>query len=153
MRDRRLVMLLAMLAALILPCVPALGADADMAGSVRTLKGAATVVRQDDSLPVTMGMHIMRGDVLRTGPDSSMGVLFRDDTSLSLGPGAEITVDDFVFDPAEGRLGMLVEVGRGTAAFISGEIAKLRPESMVVTTPLSTIGIRGTRFVVKVEGE
>lgn len=153
MPDRCLAMLLAVFAALLLASVPALGADAETAGSIRTLKGTAAVVRGDASLPANVGMHIMSGDVLRTGPDSSMGVLFRDDTSLSVGPEAEIAVDDFAFDPAQGNLAMLVKVSKGAAAFISGEIAKLKPESMVVTTPLSTIGIRGTRFVVKVEGE
>ncbi len=138
-------------AALMLPA-PARAEGDEVAGSIRTLKGQGSVIRHEASLPAEVGMRIFSGDTLRTAPESSMGILFRDETSLSLGPASETVVDDFVFDPAEGMLSLLVGVSKGTAAFISGEIAKLRPEAMVVSTPLSTLGIRGTRFVVKVEG-
>jgi len=35
--------------------------------------------------------------------------------------------------------------------FVSGSIAKLAPQAVQITTPVSTIGIRGTRFLVKIE--
>ena len=151
MHNRPVLPMIILFAVMLVLSAPAWGEDGGMAGSVRTIKGQGSVLRGTDAMPAEVGMHILRGDVLRTGPDSSMGVLFRDDTSLALGPDSESVVDDFVFAPAQGGLSMLLKVSKGTAALISGEIAKLKPESMVVSTPLSTIGIRGTRFVVKVE--
>jgi hypothetical protein len=42
---------------------------------------------------------------------------------------------------------------KGTAAYLSGLISKLSPDSAHFKTPTASIGIRGTKFVVKVEGE
>ncbi len=137
-----------------LPSPAAMAADAaDIAGSVKTLTGSGQVVRAQDPLPAQVGMHVMSGDVLQTGPQGSMGILFRDDTALSLGPGSQVVIDEFLFDPAQDSLSLLTKVSKGTAAYVTGQIAKLRPEAVAVRTPLSTIGIRGTHFVVKVEGD
>jgi len=40
---------------------------------------------------------------------------------------------------------------KGSFAVITGLIAKLSPQSVKISTPTATIGIRGTEFVVKVD--
>lgn len=124
-----------------------------VAGSIRTLKGNAEIVRGEVTVPAEIGDRVVSGDVLKTLDGASMGVLFRDDTSISMGPKSEIRIDEFVFAPAEKELSLVTKISRGTAAIISGQIAKLDPDSMRVETPLTIIGVRGTRFVVKVEGD
>ena len=42
-------------------------------------------------------------------------------------------------------------MSKGSMNYISGVIAKLKPEAVSVKTPTGIIGIRGTQFVVKVE--
>jgi hypothetical protein len=42
---------------------------------------------------------------------------------------------------------------KGTAGYLSGLISKLSPESAHFETPTASIGIRGTQFVVRVEGQ
>ncbi len=121
----------------------------NFAGSVKTVNGDCRILRGEQSMPAQKGQHVLQGDVLETG-SGSMGVTFRDDTMLSMGPGSRISVDSFVFDPAGKSTDFLVNMTRGTAQFITGQMAKVAPESMKVRTPLSTIGIRGTRFLVKV---
>jgi hypothetical protein len=79
-----------------------------------------------------------------------MGVILRDNSTLSLGPGSSLVIRDFLFSPAEGRFDLLVRVTRGTMAYLSGLIGKLAPESARFETPVASIGIRGTRFGVKV---
>jgi hypothetical protein len=37
--------------------------------------------------------------------------------------------------------------------YISGVIAKLKPEAVTVKTPSAIIGVRGTHFLVKAEAE
>jgi len=39
---------------------------------------------------------------------------------------------------------------RGSLAVVSGKIAKQSPDAMVVKTPSSLLGVRGTEFLVKV---
>ncbi|OIQ50274.1 FecR protein [Pseudodesulfovibrio hydrargyri] len=124
---------------------------AQAVGTVKTVSGEAFVERLGERLPASVGDYLLQGDTLITGKDSSMGVIFRDDTLLSLGPGSRVTIDTFVFDPTQDQLDFLTRVNKGTVQFISGQIAKLRPGAMAVETPLSTIGIRGTRFLIKVD--
>ncbi|HZW37076.1 MAG TPA: FecR family protein, partial [Candidatus Deferrimicrobiaceae bacterium] len=91
------------------------------------------------------------GDTLGTGRDGSMGVIFRDNSTLSLGPDSSLVIKTFLFSPAEGKLGLWVRISRGTMAYLSGLIGKLAPASARFETPVASIGIRGTRFAVKVD--
>jgi hypothetical protein len=80
-----------------------------------------------------------------------MGIILRDNSTLSIGPGSSLSVRNFLFSPAEGKLGLLVRLSRGTMAYLSGLIGKLAPESARFETPVASIGIRGTRFLVKLD--
>ncbi len=130
--------------------LPAL-ASQPAVGVVKTLKGTASILREGRELPAGLGMRVLRQDTLKTGPDGSLGVTFKDETRLSLGPDSELKVTQYLFVPTENKLSMVTKMVKGTAAYISGKIAKLSPESVRFETPLSIIGIRGTYFLVKVE--
>jgi hypothetical protein len=115
------------------------------------VSGTAAVVRQDQLLPAKAGLEIKANDLLRTGSDGSIGVVFQDDTVLSLGPGSELVIDEFVYAPREGKLSLVLRMMKGTAVYLSGLIAKLAPDSVQFVTPSASIGVRGTKFAVKVE--
>jgi len=117
-------------------------------GVVRVSAGSATVTRGGNVLPATTGTKLQAGDTLGTGPDGSLGVILRDDSSLSLGPESSLVLREFLFSPSEGKLGLLVRLTRGTMAYLSGLIGKLAPEKARFETPVATIGIRGTHFAV-----
>jgi hypothetical protein len=119
--------------------------------TVQNVKGTASIVRQGQTIVATTGQEIWENDTLRTGPGGSMGVLFTDDTSVSLGPESVLVIDKFVFAPKEGKFAIALKLVKGTAAYLSGLIAKLSPESARFETPTASIGIRGTKFVAKVE--
>jgi len=118
-------------------------------GVVRNFSGSATVTRGWNVLPATTGTRLHVGDTLGTGPDGSLGVILRDNSSLSLGPSSSLVLRDFLFSPSEGKCGLLVHLSRGTMAYLSGLIGKLAPENARFETPTATIGIRGTHFAVK----
>jgi hypothetical protein len=120
-------------------------------GVVRTASGAATVTRGEKTLPAAPGLKIMAGDTLGTGRDGSLGVILRDDSSLSIGPESRLVLRSFLFSPSEGTFDLVARITRGTMAYLSGLIGKLAPEKARFETPTATIGIRGTRFAVKVE--
>lgn len=129
---------------------PGLSASAqDTIGIVRSLEGQATVTRDGQVFPAAVGTKLQVDDTLMTGPDGSMGVILRDNSTLSIGPGSSLVVRTFLFSPAEGKLGLLVRLSRGTMAYLSGLIGKLAPGSALFETPVASIGIRGTRFAVK----
>lgn len=120
-------------------------------GSIKTVKGAATIIRDNVPVATASGTRVYRNDILRTGPDGALSMVFRDDTLVSVGPGSELSVNEFVFSPADGRLSFITRLIKGTAVYMSGIIARLSPESVRFETPVANIGIRGTTFAVKVE--
>jgi len=121
--------------------------------TVQKVNGTATVIRQGQSISARIDFEIRDYDPLCTGPDGSIGVVFSDDTLLSLGPESVLVIDEFAFAPREGEFSLVLRMLKGTAAYLSGLISKLSPGSARFQTPSASIGIRGTRFVVKVTGE
>ncbi len=119
--------------------------------TVQKVSGTAAIIRHGHAISAAVGLEIWEKDTLRTGPDGSIGVLFRDDTQLSLGPESALVIDQFVFAPRQEKLSIVLRMMTGTAAYLSGLISKLAPESAHIETPTASIGIRGTKFVVRVE--
>ncbi len=146
---RSLLVAVLLSSAFILPPGTALAAGEPI-GFVRNLSGTASLTRGGDTIPAAEGMKLLVGDTLVTGPDGSLGAIFRDNSSISMGPDSSFAVRDFEFAPEAGKYGLLIRITRGSLAYLSGLIGKLSPESARFETPTATIGIRGTRFAVQV---
>lgn len=148
MRPVRSVLILLLTLSVTPWCSPASAQEA--IGVVKTSAGTATILRGGQDLPASVGRKLLAGDTLVTGAGGMLGVILRDNSTLSLGPGSSLVIEEFFFSPVEGKLGFLARITRGTMAYISGIIGKSSPGSARFETPVATIGIRGTRFAVKV---
>ena len=120
-------------------------------GSIKIVKGSVVIIRPNQTLYAKIGENIFKNDSLKTGADGSLGIVFKDDTLLSLGPNSEVVIQEFMFSPGEGKLALVIRMIKGTAAYLTGIIAKLAPESVRFETPVGSAGVRGTKFVVKIE--
>ncbi|MBN8493652.1 MAG: FecR domain-containing protein [Burkholderiales bacterium] len=120
-------------------------------GQIKTRKGQVTVERQGQRLPAEVGMTLEAADVLRTGPDSAVGITMRDNSLLSAGPNSILALQRFEFDPTTSQGRFDSQLQRGTLAVVSGRIAKQSPQAMTVRTPAAQLGVRGTEFVVAVD--
>ncbi len=131
------------------PADPSQPADTDEpAGNVATLQGTATVTRNGMTGPLKVQDEIFKGDVLQTGKNSALGVTFTDDTTLNLSASSRIVVDNFVYQQGAKDNAALINVTRGTMAFVAAAVAKTG--DMKIETPTATLGIRGTTGVVEV---
>jgi hypothetical protein len=139
-------------ALLLLTAMPAL-AQAPGAGRVKVASGAAFIVRNGSAAPIRVGETVYQSDGLRTGADGRIGIMLNDDTRVSLGPSSEVSLDRFAYAPAEGQLGFVLRVVRGVAAYVSGRIAKLAPDSVHLETPAAIVGVRGTTLALRVVPE
>lgn len=119
-------------------------------GEVKTLSGTVQVQRGETPLKPAVGDILQRQDSIRTGADGSIGISFVDGTRLSLGPSSDVALRDYVFEPLAGTYAFNIHVLKGSAAYVSGKLGKLAPESVKISTPQATIGVRGTSFVLKV---
>lgn len=120
-------------------------------GFVKTVSGEVTVTGKTGLVMAAPGVALELGDIIRTRADGRTGITLKDDTVLSLGPNSELSLDEFTYAPARDELSLGARLNNGTLQFISGVIARLKPESVTISTPNATIGVRGTRFVVKAE--
>jgi hypothetical protein len=93
--------------------------------------------------PLVAGGDIFAREVVRTGEQSTAQLLFLDETSLSIGPQSEVTLDRFVYDPNRGAGNVVINASRGAFRFVSGS---QQPTSYQIRTPVATIGVRGTIF-------
>ena len=130
---------------------PVLAQTSLPAGHVKTVSGSAFIVRQDATVPARPGEPVFATDALRTGVDGTVGITLKDDTRLSLGPSSEVRLERYLYEPGEGGFGMVLSFVRGAAAYVSGRMAKLAPDSIRLETPASIVGVRGTTVAVRVE--
>ena len=79
---------------------------------------------------------------IRTGVESAADLIFLDDSELVIGERAEVTIDEFVYDPDTNVAKGAVNVAKGVLRFASAS-AKL---DVSLKTRTATIGIRGTVF-------
>ena len=133
-----------------LSTVPALAQQGAGAGRIKVATGEAFVVRAGKTIPAEIGDAVLASDVLRTGPNGTLGVTLRDDTRVSLAPASEVRLESFLYNPSGGQLGLVLKFVRGVTAYVSGRIAKLSPDSIRLETPAAIVGVRGTTLTIRV---
>jgi hypothetical protein len=140
--------------AFVLAAVVAFSADSALAGigKIKTMKGEVLIIRDGKKIISQPGDDVEQADVIVTGPDSSVGITFIDKTVFSAGPESRIEITRFRFSSSKREKNEFhSSLKRGTLSIISGRIAKQGPGAMTVKTPASILGVRGTRFLIKVE--
>ncbi len=120
---------------------------AEPSGMFKTLKGEITVIRGDAKLKPKIGEKFFEKDVITSGANGSAGLIFSDDTLVSIGPNSELSVKEYLFEPSEKRTAFTTSLTKGSMACMTGLIAKINPNSMKVQVKTATMGIRGTYFI------
>jgi hypothetical protein len=129
---------------------PGLAQEATAAGRIKVVSGSAFIVRGGTQQPAQAGQVVLQADTVRTGRDGRIGITLKDDTRISLGPASEVRLDRFAYAPSEGVFGLVLRVSRGVAAYVSGRLAKLAPDSIRLETPAAIVGVRGTTLAIRV---
>lgn len=130
---------------------PAFAQAHSAAGRIKVVSGSAFIVRGGETLAARAGDAVFASDALRTAEGGSVGVTLKDDTRLSLGPNSEVRLERYVYAPGSGGLGMVLKFVRGVAAYVSGRMARLAPDSIRLETPAAIVGVRGTTLAIRVE--
>lgn len=120
------------------------------AALIKSVNGDVNVTRpHQDAVRATAGATLRISDRVTTAPGASAAIVFGDGTLLTLGAGADILVRDYVFVPKDGNFAFSLYLAKGSAIYESGKIGKLSPESVKIETPMATVGVRGTRFLIE----
>jgi hypothetical protein len=123
-------------------------ASSEPIGNVATLTGIATVIRNKNSLALHLRDDIFLNDEVQTSSSSSLGITFSDATTFNLSANAKMTIDNYIYEDGGKQNAGIFDIGKGTVAFVAAAVAKTG--DMKITTPTSTLGIRGTTGLVEV---
>ncbi len=96
-----------------------------------------------------VGINMFSNEKVATGPKGQAQMLFRDESALTVGPDAEVVLDEFVYDPKAKTGKIALNAVKGVFRFVGGKISKKSP--VVLKTPTATIGIRGGITLVNVK--
>lgn len=88
-----------------------------------------------------VGIDVQANELITTQANDRAHLMFLDGTSLSVGPNAQLTIDKFVYDPTTKTGDLAINASKGVFRLVGGKISKTN--AITVTTPSSTIGIRG----------
>ena len=96
-----------------------------------------------------VGVDVQANELITTTANDRAHLMFLDGTSLSVGPNAQLTIDKFVYDPTTKTGDLAINASKGVFRLVGGKISKTN--AITVTTPSSTIGIRGGISVFNVD--
>ena len=115
-------------------------------GRVDAVEGKVEVTRTNGvTEQVEQNTDIFQGDIIVTHDGANIGISFIDDSIFSVGENGRMVIDEMVYDPVTHDGSFNTSVLQGVFSFVSGQIAKSSPDAMTLTTPVATIGIRGTK--------
>jgi hypothetical protein len=112
-------------------------------GVASAAKNSVTAALNGRSRALAAGTKIYANEVVSTGDEAVAQLLFLDETSLSVGPRSEVTLDRFIYDANRGTGRMVLSATRGALRFVSGS---MESRSYQIRTPVATVGVRGTVF-------
>jgi VCBS repeat-containing protein len=121
------------------------GAQGDAIGSVNGTTGDVLIVHKDGtSEPAAAGTPVYADDIVATGADGAVEVVFKDGTTFSLGNSGQMRLDNLIYDPAGTNNGLDATLVKGAFVFVTGNLGSAQGEGVSIDTPAGTIGIRGT---------
>lgn len=152
---RNLFLLLAALFALAAPPVAA-QSDVGQVNAAETIgriknvtPGGIEVVRDGGKLTGTSGFRLREGDIVVTRAGQRVGITFVDNTRMVVAPKSRMIISSYRFDRKRRTGESQMRIERGRVGVDSGELA--RSGRMKFKTPTSTLGVRGTTFVIEVD--
>ncbi len=116
------------------------------AGTVTRIKGEASVLRGTAKVVLAQGAALEALDRVETGKDARLEVTFLDETKLTLGENAALTIDEYVYKPEQNQGITLLGLLQGAFRFTTGKIGKLTERRVEVKTGFANLAVRGTDF-------
>lgn len=122
------------------------------AAQIKIMRGEPSVERGGQMLRASIGMRLKAGDILTTPANAAVGMIFNDNSTLSLGPSSSILIQRFIFDTTTHQGYFDTQVKRGTVVVQSGQIARKSPDAMRVITNSAELRGQAASYAVTVPG-
>ena len=123
----------------------------EVAGTVTQLSGPMMAKKADGKVKIlALKSEVESGDTLVTEKNTYALVKFIDNSEITLKPGTTFVVEQFAYhaDQPDGDRASF-SLLKGGLRSLSGLLGKRNKEKFALKTPVATIGIRGTYFIVQ----
>ena len=114
--------------------------------------GNVVLTNNSGSYPLEKGASVASGDTVITGEDGRIQMRFSDGGLVSLMPNSRFAVEEYSQPTASNEGSVSVNLLKGGMRALSGSIGKKDQDSYKLKTDVATLGIRGTQFVVVMDG-
>ena len=114
--------------------------------------GVAAAVKPDafsEGKEVKIGNSVFYNQRINTTGEGLVQVLLVDGSTFTVGPGSDLVIDKFVYDPKKGQGEVVASFGKGVMRFVGGKLSK-NEGGVTVNTPSGALAIRGGMFHLKV---
>ena len=123
-------------------------------GEIARLQCAALIHRTGVAQPIQVqeGSSVHLKDRITTEEKSRLRIKLKDGSILTLGPKGELSLDDFEFQPENQHRNALFTMGVGKLRVFANDLEGYKKKQFSIKTPTAVCGVRGTLFLVWVEG-
>ncbi len=127
--------------------------SAGWVGQIKVSRGIVALERDGKRFPGMVGVRLKENDTILTEANGSVGLMFNDNSTLSMGPNGEVLMERYAYDSTTYLGAFDAFVKRGAVSFEAGNLANTTPESVRVKTPLAEVRGQTRNFAVDVEGK
>jgi len=107
--------------------------------------GVAAAVKPDafsEGNEIKIGNSVFYNQRINTTGEGLVQVLLVDGSTFTVGPGSDLVIDKFVYDPAKKQGEVVASFSKGVLRFVGGKISK-NEGGVTVNTPSGALAIRG----------
>src|SRR5258708_20903025 len=98
---------------------------------------------------LVIGQSVVFNERISTGQDGQTQLLFLDESSMSIGPNSDLTIDQFVYDPKTGSGKLAMSATRGLLRYVGGKLSK-QEDAVTLRSATATLAVRGGAFIAQV---
>jgi FecR-like protein len=134
-------------------CAYAIGpAEADKVGVAAAVNpDAFSSLAGAPQSQLSIGKSIFYNERINTTGSGLVQVLLVDGSTFTVGPGSDLVIDKFVYDPKKGTGQLAASFSKGVMRFVGGKLSKNDP-GVKVNTPAGALTVRGGIFTAKISG-
>jgi len=118
---------------------------AEPAGKVNAVIGQVTVAGGDGAIrTLAKDAPVFAGDIISTGPNSRVRIVFSDEGVIFLRPSTRFVIDSYKHTGDKQKDESKFSLVKGGFRSVTGAIGQANKDKVKIETPVATIGIRGT---------
>ncbi|HEV2335876.1 MAG TPA: FecR domain-containing protein [Stellaceae bacterium] len=101
---------------------------------------------------LVISQDVIFNEHITTGPSGQTQILFLDESSMTVGPNSDLTIDQFVYDPKAGTGKLAMSATRGLMRYVGGKLSK-NEDAVTLHTATATLAVRGGSYLTRFDAD